>query len=159
MPKVESRPEFAQDHESGLRTDRGPVVLCDFSKLRFWKSPYDFLNLYGRFCPYNPPYNPRHDTLSPNLHTEGNYQVRFSRRTRSIGLFRNPIDLRRVFLCYINTSTCNFDDSVSCLGLYGGLYGQNLPYKFKNSYGDFQNRNFEKSHRTTGPRSDLRPDS
>ena len=31
-------------------------------------------------------------------------------------------------------------------GLYGGLYGQNLPYKFKNSYGDFQNRNFEKSH-------------
>ena len=44
-------------------------------------------------------------------------------------------------------------------GLYGGLYGQNLPYKFKNSYGDFQYHNFEKSHRTTGPRSDLRPDS
>ena len=44
-------------------------------------------------------------------------------------------------------------------GLYGGLYGQNLPYKFKNSYGGFQNRNFEKSHRTTGPLSDLRPDS
>jgi hypothetical protein len=44
-------------------------------------------------------------------------------------------------------------------GLYGGLYGQNLPYKFKKSYGDFQNRNFEKSHRTTGSRSDLRPDS
>jgi hypothetical protein len=45
---------------------------------------------------------------------------------------------------------------VSCPGLYGGLYGQNLPYKFKKSYGDFCNRNFEKSHRTTGPRSDLR---
>ena len=29
------------------------------------------------------------------------------------------------------------------------MYGQNLPYKFKKSYGDFQNRNFEKSHRTT----------
>ena len=47
-------------------------------------------------------------------------------------------------------------------GLYGGLYGQNLPYKFKKSYGDFRNRNFEKSHRTihrtTGPRSNLRPD-
>ena len=27
--------------------------------------------------------------------------------------------------------------------LYGGLYGQNLPYKFKNSYGDFRNCNFE----------------
>ena len=43
--QVGSRPEFAQDHESGLRSDRGPVVQCDFSKLRFWKSPYDFLNL------------------------------------------------------------------------------------------------------------------
>jgi hypothetical protein len=41
------------------------------------------------------------------------------------------------------------------VGLYGGLYGQNLPYKFKKSYGDFQNRNFEKSHRANGPRSDL----
>jgi hypothetical protein len=27
--------------------------------------------------------------------------------------------------------------------LCGGLYGQNLPYKFKNSYGDFWNRDFE----------------
>jgi hypothetical protein len=44
-------------------------------------------------------------------------------------------------------------------GLYGGLYGQNLPHKFKKSHGDFQDRKFEKSHRTTGPRSDLRPDS
>jgi hypothetical protein len=43
-------------------------------------------------------------------------------------------------------------------GLCGGLYGQNLPYKFE-KYGDFRNRNFEKPHRTTGPRSDLRPDS
>jgi hypothetical protein len=45
-------------------------------------------------------------------------------------------------------------------GLYGGLYWQNLPYKFKKSYGDFQNRNFEKSHRTkfTGPQTDLRPE-
>jgi len=29
----------------------------------------------------------------------------------------------------------------------------------KKSYGDSQNRNFEKSHRTTGPQSDLRADS
>ena len=70
LPKVESRPEFAQDHESGLRSDRGPVVLCDFSKLRFRKSPYDFLNLYGRFCPYNPPYNPGHDTLQSKMRVE-----------------------------------------------------------------------------------------
>jgi hypothetical protein len=35
LPKVESRPEFSQDHESGLRSDRGPVhvVLCDYSQL------------------------------------------------------------------------------------------------------------------------------
>jgi hypothetical protein len=72
--------------------------------------------------------------------------------------FRNSIDLlRRVFLRCVNISTRIFG-SVSCPGLYGGLYGQNLPYKFKNSYSDFRNRNFEKSHRTTGPRSDLRPD-
>ena len=51
--EVVSRPEFAQDHESGLRYGWGPVVLCNFSKLRF--SKYDFLNLYGRFCPYSPP--------------------------------------------------------------------------------------------------------
>jgi hypothetical protein len=41
---------------------------------------------------------------------------------------------------------------ISSMGLYGGLYGQNLLYKFKKSYGDFQNRNFEKAHRTTDPR-------
>jgi hypothetical protein len=43
------------------------------------------------------------------------------------------------------------------------LVWQNLPYEFKNSYSDLQNRNFEKSHRTTstctGPPSDLRPDT
>ena len=66
--------------------------------------------------------------------------------------FKKPIDLRRVFLRYVNISMCKFDGSVSCPGLYGGLYGQNLPYKFKKSYGDFRSRNFEKSHRTTGPR-------
>jgi hypothetical protein len=31
--------------------------------------------------------------------------------------------------------------------------------KHRIMYGDFQNRNFEKSHRTTDPRWDLRPDS
>jgi hypothetical protein len=39
--EVVSRPEFAQNHESGLRSDWGPVVLCDFSKSRFRKSPCD----------------------------------------------------------------------------------------------------------------------
>ena len=80
MPKVVSRPEFAQDHKSDLRSDRGSVVLCDFSKLRFRKSPYDFLNLYGRFCPYNPPYNPGHDTLPSNLHIEIFTQRKKTRR-------------------------------------------------------------------------------
>ena len=84
LPKVVSRPEFAQDHKSSLRSDRGPVVLCDFPKLRLRKSPYDFLNLYGRFCPYNPPYKPRHDTLPPNLHIEIFTQRKKTRR-KSIG--------------------------------------------------------------------------
>jgi hypothetical protein len=99
------------------------------------------------------------DPLSPNLCTEGNFQDRFLDVNRYS--FRNSIDLlvRRVYLRYLNISTRIFGDSVSCLGLYGGLYGQNLPYKFKKSYGDFRNRNFEKSYRTTGPRSDMRPDS
>ena len=39
------------------------------------------------------------------------------------------------------------------------MYAQNLAYKFKKSYGDLQNRNFEKPYRTTGPWSDLSPDS
>jgi hypothetical protein len=70
------------------------------------------------------------DPLSPNLRTEGNFQARFSRR-KSIQcstLYR----LTSSFLRYVNISTRIFEDSVSCLGLYGGLYGQNLPYKFKN---------------------------
>ena len=62
------------------------------------------------------------------------------------------------FLCYVNVSIRSFGGSVSCPELYGMLYRQNLPYKFKKSYGDFLNRNFKNSHRTTGPRSDLRPD-
>ena len=61
------------------------------------------------------------------------------------------------FLCYLNISIRISDGNVSCPGLYGGLHGLNLPYKFKELYGDFQNRDFEKSHRTTGPQLDLRP--
>ena len=30
IPQAISRPDFAQDHESRPRSDRGPVVLCDF---------------------------------------------------------------------------------------------------------------------------------
>jgi hypothetical protein len=91
LPKVESRPEFAQDHESGFRSDRGPVVLCDFSKLRLRKSLYEFLNLYGRFCPYNPPYDPGHDTLSPKMRVEIFMQRKKTRR-KSIGI-RDPYRL------------------------------------------------------------------
>jgi hypothetical protein len=67
------------------------LVLCEFSKLRLRKSPYKFLNLYGRFCPYNPPYNPGHDTLPPNLHIEIFTQGKKTRR-KSIE-FRKPYRL------------------------------------------------------------------
>jgi hypothetical protein len=33
--------------------------------------------------------------------------------------FKKPIDLRRVFLRYVNISTRIFGDTVSCPGLYG----------------------------------------
>ena len=75
------------------------------------------------------------DPLSLNLRAEGNFQARFVDVSRSA--FKKTIDLRRVFLRYVNIWTRIFGDNVSCPGLYGGLSGQNLPYKFKNSYGDF----------------------
>ena len=59
-------------------------------------------------------------------------------------LFKWCTDWRRVFLFYINILTRIFADNVPFPGLYGGLYGENLPYKFKKLYGDFQNRKSEK---------------
>ena len=78
-----SRPEFAQDHESGLRSDRGPVVLCDFSKLRFWKSPYDFLNLCGRFCPYNPPHKPGNKSIAATFMPIQHFEFSTSQKQQS----------------------------------------------------------------------------
>jgi hypothetical protein len=51
-------------------------------------------------------------------------------------LDQRTIDLRRAFLCYVQILIRIFEHSVSFPRLYGGLYGQNLPYKFKKSYGD-----------------------
>jgi hypothetical protein len=89
--------------------------------------------------------------LPPDLHTEGNFQALFSRR-KSIGRVPETLSthvefskISKIFENIENSSIGKFGGSVSCLGLYGGLYGQNLPYL----YVDFQNRNFEKSHRTT----------
>ena len=39
-----------------------------------------------------------------------------------------------------------------------GCMGRTSHTNFKKSYGDFQNRNFEKAHSTTSPRSDMRLD-
>ena len=99
------------------------------------------------------------DPLSPYLRAEGNVQARFSQR-KSIG-FPNPYRLTSSFFALRKYFDTHFWGQcvASCPGLYGGLYGQNLPYKFKKSYGDLQNRNFEEPYKTTGPRSDLRPDS
>jgi hypothetical protein len=72
-----SRPEFAQDHEWG------PVVLCDFSKLRFWKSPYDFLNLCGRFCPYNPPYKPGKKSIAATFMPIQHFEFSTSQKQQS----------------------------------------------------------------------------
>ena len=80
--KVESRPKFAKDHISGLRSDRGPVVLCDFSKLRLRKSSYDFLNLYGRLCPYN------HHTTPGMTHRPQKCVPKCLRNTKKIDVSR-----------------------------------------------------------------------
>ena len=40
----------------------------------------------------------------------------------------------------------HFVDNVPFPGLYGGLYGENLPYKFKKLDGDFLNRKSEKTY-------------
>jgi hypothetical protein len=103
------RPEFAQDQESGLRSDRGPVVLFDFSKLRFWKSSYDFLNLYGRFCPYNPPYKPGKKSAhlrekggvlmlfktTPHLGAKAQYQSRINAFANAALAFGNSLKYNR----------------------------------------------------------------
>ena len=46
-------------------------------------------------------------------------------------------------MCYVNISIHISGNNGSCPGLYGGLYRQNLPYKFKNSYSGFRNHNFK----------------
>jgi hypothetical protein len=79
----------------------------------------------------------------------------FFRRLLSRYSVVHSIDLRRGFLRCVNISIRIFGCSVSCPGLYGGLYGQNLPYELKKSYSDFQNRNFEKSYRTSRNRKFL----
>jgi hypothetical protein len=65
--EVVSRPEFAQDHESGLRSDRGPVVLCDFSKLRYWKSPYKFFKFVWEILPIQPTIQTRKKISPPSF--------------------------------------------------------------------------------------------
>ena len=61
--EVVSRPEFAQDHESGLRSDRGRVALCDFSKQ--WVNQNDFSLMSERTV---------HDTIRIlDLHVSGYY--------------------------------------------------------------------------------------
>ena len=65
--EVVSRPEFAQYHESGLRSDRGPVVLCDFSKLRYWKSPYKFFKFVWEILPIQPTIQTRKKISPPSF--------------------------------------------------------------------------------------------
>jgi hypothetical protein len=70
--------------------------------------------------------------MPSNLNTEGNFQARFSRRKSIEFITLSTYPNTSTFLRYVNISMCKFDGTVSCPGLYGGLYGQNLPYKFKN---------------------------
>ena len=102
-----------------------------------------YLNLYGRFCPYNPPYKPGEKISTPLFLEDKNiFQKSASVVVGGISLELRPRIggrfLKNVLIFEKKEVQIFFPD------LYGGLYGQNLPYKFKKSYGDFQNRNFEK---------------
>ena len=58
-----SRPEFARDHESGLRSDRGPVVLRDFSKFAILETTIRFFKFVWEILP-----------IQPTIHTQGKNQ-------------------------------------------------------------------------------------
>ena len=74
------------------------------------------------------------DPLCPKMRMEENFPVRFSRR-KSIG-FPEPYRLTPKFFFFALHKY--FDTHFWSLpGLYGGLHGQNLPYRFKKSYSDF----------------------
>ena len=69
-------------------------------------------------------------------------KLRKRESSQSNFLDQRTIDLRRAFLCYVQIFLRIFDHSVSFPRLFGGLYGQNLPYKFKKSRGDSRNFSF-----------------
>ena len=72
------------------------------------------------------------DPLSSKMRTstEGNSWVRFCRR--KLIQCSAPHRVTSIFFVFgVDISTRIFDNNVSFPGLYGGLYGQNLPYKFK----------------------------
>ena len=58
-----SRPEFVRDHESGLRSDRGPVVLRDFSKFAILETTIRFFKFVWEILP-----------IQPTIHTQGKNQ-------------------------------------------------------------------------------------
>ena len=73
--------------------------------------------------------DPLSSKIRTKFSTEGNFWVRFSRR--KLIHCSAPHRVTSSFLCCVNISTHIFDDNVSFPGLNGGLYKQNLPYKFK----------------------------
>ena len=55
-----SRPEVVRDHESGLRSDRGPVVLRDFFQVAILETTIRFFKFVWEILP-----------IQPTIHTQG----------------------------------------------------------------------------------------
>jgi hypothetical protein len=62
LPKVESRPEFAQDHESGLRSEVGPAgtssSICDFFEVAILEITIRFFKFVWEILPIRPAIQP-----------------------------------------------------------------------------------------------------
>ena len=134
--------------------------VCFFEVAICGKSSYDFLDLYGRFCPYNPPYKPGGKTSTPPRPFCQGWEHFFKNRLAWLhqklqykcnhgGRFLKNV------LIFEKKGGCWFFSRVCMVGCMGRISHTNL----KNRMVVSRIANLEKSRRTTGPRSDLRPDS
>jgi hypothetical protein len=62
--------------------------------LRFQISPYEFLNLYGRFCPYNPPHKPGKSISTPFFSFEDENIFQKSARVVPFGIAKYKLEPR-----------------------------------------------------------------
>ena len=82
-----SRPEFAQDHESGLRSDRGPVVLCDFFEVAILEITVRFFKFVWEILPIQPTIQTREKNRHPSFFSK--MRTFFKNRPRWLKFYSN----------------------------------------------------------------------